>query len=133
MKSSRCFLLAFLTSAVLLSQNRDWTLSSGKVEKYTGIVVANGRIGILPDDKPFRTKSIILNNVYDKESPQGVSKILLGINFAQLGLEIDGERIDENNISDWRQTLDMKAARFTRQFTFVVFFFKQKTAYELHR
>nr|WP_297918608.1 glycoside hydrolase family 65 protein [uncultured Allomuricauda sp.] len=118
MKSSCCFLLAFLTSAVLLAQNRDWTLSSGKVEKYTGIVVANGRIGILPDDKPFRTKSIILNNVYDKESPQGVSKILLGINFAQLGLEIDGERIDENNISDWRQTLDMKAARFTTQFTF---------------
>ena len=100
------------------AQNDGWTISSGKVEKYTGIVTANGRIGILPEDKPFQTKSIILNNVYDKESPLGVSRILLGMNFAQLELEIDGELVDESNVSDWNQTLDMKTAGFTTSFTF---------------
>ncbi|MEM6895606.1 MAG: glycoside hydrolase family 65 protein [Bacteroidota bacterium] len=100
------------------AQDDDWNLSAGKVDKYTGIVAANGRIGILPEDKPFQTKSIILNNVYDKESPLGVSRILLGMNFAKLALEIDGELIDESNVSDWKQTLNMKTAGFTTSFTF---------------
>ncbi|MEL6974924.1 MAG: glycoside hydrolase family 65 protein [Bacteroidota bacterium] len=102
----------------LQAQEEGWNISSGKVDKYTGIVAANGRIGILPEDKPFQTKSIILNNVYDKESPLGVSRILLGMNFAKLALEIDGELIDENNVSDWKQTLNMKTAGFTTSFTF---------------
>ncbi|MEM8764437.1 MAG: glycoside hydrolase family 65 protein [Bacteroidota bacterium] len=100
------------------AQDDGWNLSAGKVDKYTGIVAANGRIGILPEDKPFQTKSIILNNVYDKESPLGVSRILLGMNFAKLALEIDGELIDESNVSDWKQTLNMKTAGFTTSFTF---------------
>lgn len=102
----------------IMAQEEGWNISSGKVDKYTGIVAANGRIGILPEDKPFQTKSIILNNVYDKESPLGVSRILLGMNFAKLALEIDGELIDENNVSDWKQTLNMKTAGFTTSFTF---------------
>ncbi|MEM9076640.1 MAG: glycoside hydrolase family 65 protein [Bacteroidota bacterium] len=111
------------------AQNDGWTISSGKVEKYTGIVTANGRIGILPADKPFQTKSIILNNVYDKESPLGVSKILLGMNFAKLEVEIDGEIIDESNVSNWQQTLDMKTAAFTTSFTFKD---KAKVAYTIY-
>ncbi|PRX55513.1 glycosyl hydrolase family 95 catalytic domain-containing protein [Flagellimonas meridianipacifica] len=118
MKSIFCLYVSFLATLSLFSQNDGWTISSEKVEKYTGIVTANGRIGILPEDKPFQTKSIILNNVYDKESPLGVSKILLGMNFAQLELEIDGELIEERNVSDWNQTLDMKTAGFTTSFTF---------------
>ncbi|AWX45602.1 Alpha,alpha-trehalose phosphorylase [Flagellimonas maritima] len=119
MKNSICAFLALLLSILNLSGQKDgWKITSEKVEKYTGIVTANGRIGILPEDKPFKTKSIILNNVYDKESPLGVSKILLGINFANLDVEIDGEEINGNNISGWSQTLDMKTAGFTTNFTF---------------
>nr|WP_298997709.1 glycoside hydrolase family 65 protein [uncultured Allomuricauda sp.] len=118
MKSITSLLLSFLMASSLVAQNDGWTISSGKVEKYTGIVTANGRIGILPEDRPFKTKSIILNNVYDKESPLGVSRILLGMNFAQLELEIDGELVDESNVSDWNQTLNMKTAGFTTSFTF---------------
>ena len=95
-----------------------WTLSTGKVDKYTGIVAANGRIGILPEDKPFEVRSIILNNVFDKETQLGVSKILLGMNFGNLEMEIDGEKISENNISNWMQTLNMKEAAFTTTFNF---------------
>ncbi len=117
MKTKAAF-LSMLFCFALQAQETGWTISSGKVEKYTGIVTANGRIGILPEDKPFQTKSIILNNVYDKESPLGVSKILLGMNFANLDLEIDGEKITEENISDFEQVLDMKTAAFTTSFNF---------------
>ncbi|NHF61335.1 glycoside hydrolase family 65 protein [Flavobacteriaceae bacterium TP-CH-4] len=110
--------LLFLLSAIGTAQEDGWTISSGKVDQYTGIVAANGRIGILPEDKPFQTKSIILNNVYDKESPLGVSKILLGMNFANLDMEVDGELVTKDNISDFRQELDMKTAAFTTSFTF---------------
>lgn len=95
-----------------------WTLSSGKVDQYTGIVTANGRIGILPEDRPFEVRSIILNNVYDKESALGVSKILLGMNFGNMDMEIDGEKITEANVSNWLQTLNMKEAAFITSFDF---------------
>jgi trehalose/maltose hydrolase-like predicted phosphorylase len=111
------FLLLFAIGA-LNAQEQGWTIASGKVAQYTGIVTANGRIGILPEDKPFQTQSIILNNVYDKESPLGVSKILLGMNFANLDMTLDGELITENNISDFKQELDMRTAAFTTSFNF---------------
>ncbi len=109
----------FMTvSTTLFAQQDGWTISSGKVEKYTGVVTANGRIGILPEDRPFECRSVIMNNVYDKESPLGVSRILLGMNFANLDVSIDGELITENNVTDFRQSLDMKTAAFTTSFTF---------------
>lgn len=111
-------ILAFSTTFFCQSQNDGWTISTGKVEQYTGIVVANGRIGILPEDKPFEVRSVILNNVYEKESHLGVSKILMGMNFGNLDMEIDGEKITENNISNWLQTLNMKEASFTTSFNF---------------
>ncbi len=118
MKNTCCVLFTLLMGVSILAQEDGWSISSKKVEKYTGIVTANGRIGILPEDKPFQTKSIILNNVYDKESPLGVSRILLGMNFANLEVEIDGEKVTEEHVSNWQQTLNMKTAGFTTSFTF---------------
>lgn len=114
------FLTLILISTTLWSQSPGdpWSISSGKVDAYTGIVAANGRIGILPEDKPFEVRSIILNNVYDKESQLGVSKILLGMNFGNLEMEIDGVKITETNVSNWKQTLNMKEAAFTTSFDF---------------
>ena len=100
------------------TNNQGWTITVGKSNPYTGVVAANGRIGILPTDKPFRTQFIILNNVYDKESPLGVSKILLGMNFGNLDLFIDGEQITEDTINGWQQTLNMKKGSFTTSFEF---------------
>lgn len=119
-QSFKLFINLFALAFTLFSQAQSdgWSVSSGKVDQYTGIVSANGRIGILPADKPFEVKSIILNNVYDKESNLGVSKILLGMNFGNLEISIDGERITEANISNWKQTLNMKDAAFTSTFSF---------------
>lgn len=113
------FVLLILVLPLAVAAQDGWTISSGKVEQYTGIVTANGRIGILPEDKPFQTRSVILNNVYDKESPLGVSKILLGMNFANLEMEIDGELVSEANITEFKQELNLKTAAFSTSFRFL--------------
>lgn len=114
----KLLLLLLFSHLILYAQNEGWNLSTTSNKDYTGIVLANGRIGILPSPEPFEVKQIILNNVYDKESPLGVSRILEGMNFGNLELEIDGERITSQNIKDWKQTLHMKEASFTTTFIF---------------
>ncbi len=111
-------LVFFLFLSKSFSQSQDWEISVSNYEQYTGIVAANGRIGILPSAQIFQTDKIILNNVYDKESVLGVSKILLGMNFGNLQVEINGDKLDNSKISDWRQTMNMKEARLITSFTY---------------
>ena len=66
----------------------------------------------------FKLIKSYLNNVYDKDSPLGVSKILLGMNFGNLDLFINGEKLDNTKISNWKQTIHMKEARFTTSFNY---------------
>ena len=110
------FLLCFVSFT--FSQNDGWHISTSETDNYTGIVVANGRIGILPSAKPFGVKQIILNNVYEKASELGVSRILKGMNFGNLDMEIDGEKVTASNISNWSQTLMLKEAGFKTSFKF---------------
>ncbi len=110
--------ILIISGIQVYSQNDEWNISTTDNSNYTGIVVANGRIGILPSKHLFKTEQIILNNVYDKESPLGVSRILLGMNFQNIQIEINGEEIEEDHISNWSQRLDMKKAAFTTQFTY---------------
>lgn len=108
----------FFITISITAQTNGWTLSTSNNQNYTGIVSANGRIGILPSSKIFETDKIILNNVYDKESPLGVSRILLGMNFGNLDLYINNTKLTNENISNWKQVLDMKEASFTTTFTY---------------
>lgn len=117
MKTAISILFSLFTT-LLAAQNDGWHISTTQNTNYTGIVVSNGQLGILPSEKILQTKQIILNNVYDKESPLGVSRILLGINFQNLSLEIDGEKVNDENVSNWSQTLNMRDASFTTRFDF---------------
>ncbi|WP_299898233.1 glycoside hydrolase family 65 protein [uncultured Aquimarina sp.] len=121
LKNSKAFLTQFVCFFMTISiaaQIDGWTISTTDNKNYTGIVSANGRIGILPSSKIFETDKIILNNVYDKESPLGVSRILLGMNFGNLELYINNTKLTNENISNWKQTLNMKDASFTTTFTY---------------
>ncbi len=96
------------------NQNGDeWNIVSNSYSNYTGISVANGRIGLLPSEEAGKTKAIILNHVFDKESKYGVSKVLLGINFANLEIVIAGDTLKNSNCFNWEQKLDLKTAAFT--------------------
>jgi len=57
-----------------------WKIRATDPTNYVGIALSNGRIGMVPSTEPFKVKSIILNNVYDRAAANDVSKILEGIN-----------------------------------------------------
>jgi len=111
---AQLLLLFILFGNSLFAQVKsEWMIEAKDFSNYTGISVANGRIGILPSAEPGKTKSIILNNVYDKESEFGVSKVLLGINFANLQIVVDQDTLSFANCFNWKQVLNMKTASFT--------------------
>lgn len=116
--SSFLFILANFNCYCQNKNNEGWSITATSNENYVGITVANGRIGILPSSNPFKVESIILNNVYEKESELGVSKIVKAPNFMDFEMYVDGELITSENISNWSQTLNMKEASFTTNFTF---------------
>ncbi len=111
-------LCSSLCSSMLNAQNDGWHISTTDNSEYTGIAIANGRIGMLTSSKPLEIQHIVLNNVYDVDPELKVSQILHGMNFGNLDMYIDGEKIIAENISNWQQTMDMKRAAFTTTFNF---------------
>ena len=113
-------LLIFIlfVSTLLSAQNDGWNISTNNNTNYTGIAIANGRIGMLSSPKPLEIQHVVLNNVYDVDPNLKVSQILHGMNFGNLDMYIDGEKITENNINNWQQTMNMKSAAFTTTFDF---------------
>lgn len=111
-------LFFILSSSYLTAQNNGWQISTKESSDYTGIAIANGRIGMLTSSKPFQIQHIVLNNVYDVDPNLKVSQILHGMNFGNLDMYIDGKKVTEDNISNWQQTMDMKSAALTTSFEF---------------
>lgn len=97
-------------------QHDGWNISTQQKENYTGIVVANGRLGLLPSSKIFGLEQVLLNNVYEKENELGVSKIVKGMNFGNLEMSLNGTKLDYQNTGNWSQTLHMKEASFSTSF-----------------
>lgn len=107
-----------MSSFILGAQNDGWHITTTDNTDYTGIAIANGRIGILTSDKPLEVQHVVLNNVYDVDPAMKVSQVLHGMNFGNLDMYIDGEKISDRNISKWTQTMDMKEAALTTSFEF---------------
>lgn len=99
-------------------QGDGWNISTTDKSDYTGIAISNGRIGILTSEKPLQVQHIVLNNVYDMDPVAKVSRVLHGMNYGNLDIYIDDEKVTEENISNWSQNLNMKEAAFTTTFTF---------------
>jgi trehalose/maltose hydrolase-like predicted phosphorylase len=111
-------LVVFISSSIITAQNDGWHINTKDNSDYTGIAIANGRIGMLTSSKPLQIQHVVLNNVYDVDPNLKVSQILHGMNFGNLDMYIDGEKITEDNISNWQQTMDMKNAAFTTEFNY---------------
>lgn len=111
-------ILLCISNSIIMAQNDGWHISTNENLDYTGIAIANGRIGMLSSSKPLQIQHIVLNNVYDVDPNLKVSQILHGMNFGNLDMYIDGEKITANNITNWQQTMDMKNAAFTTTFNF---------------
>ena len=111
-------LLLICLSVHLAAQNDAWHISTTNNTDYTGISVANGRIGMLSSSKPLEIQHIVLNDVYDVDPKYKVSQIVHGMNFGNLDLYINDAKISEKNISNWSQTLDLKNAALTTSFNY---------------
>ena len=113
------FLLILLTAGASLSYALDkgWVIeaTSGDYD-YVGAPVANGGIGILPWREPFSIRHVVLNHVMDVVK-YDVPGTLLGINPFVLGMSVDGQRVSLDNISGWKQTVDMRRATHITAFT----------------
>lgn len=94
-----------------------WTITADDYDgEYTGIPVANGRIGILPWRQPGDVRHVMLNHVFDFPADGEVNRALRGVNPLKLNLYVDGSEITDKEISRWRQTLDMRHAHHITSF-----------------
>jgi trehalose/maltose hydrolase-like predicted phosphorylase len=118
--NSKLILFLFFVTTTLFSQSKSdaWNLHATSRENYFGVAMANGQIGIVTDDTPLKTKEIILNGVYEASPENGISRIVRGIEFLNLHLNVNGQEIKSDNISNWSQKVSMKEGLSTTSFTF---------------
>ncbi len=120
-RSTAWLILVLLVASLrsLFGQSRDWTVEADGLGtgKYYGVTVANGMIGLVSSPSPLRVKDVVLNGVYDHYQRGRVSNILKSFNHANMNLEVDGQRVNEGNISSYKQLLDMKTASLITTFT----------------
>lgn len=114
-----CFLLlVFFFVQIVKGEDADlWQLHASDINApYVGAPMANGGIGILPWKEPFSVRQVILNHVFDTDGPQGVSRVLKGINPFLLSMDVDGKKVDAECIANWSQCVDMKEATHNSRF-----------------
>jgi trehalose/maltose hydrolase-like predicted phosphorylase len=104
------------------SAQDQWIIKADKIDpaNYYGITVANGMIGIVSSPEPFKVKNVVLAGAYDLYGRGRVSNFLNSFNLLNMYLEINGKRISEGNISNFKQELDMAHAAFTTTFDMVM-------------
>jgi protein-glucosylgalactosylhydroxylysine glucosidase len=120
---ARIGLLGLISSTLLTSlfaQTNDWQIVAKDINpaNYYGITVANGMIGLVSSPEPMKVKDVVLNGAFDTYGRGRVSNILKVFNFANMNLDVDGQRIGPKTISNYRQTLDMQKAALTTTFDY---------------
>ena len=99
-------------------KNSGWHIVADDIDpnEYYGVTVANGMVGIVSSPQPMKVKDVVLIGVYDTYQRGRVSNILKTFNPVDMEIDIDGRRMGRQDISDYRQTLDMKKATLTTTF-----------------
>ncbi len=92
-----------------------WHIQAQQIDanRYFGVTVANGMIGLVSSPEPMRVNDVVLNGVYDYYQRGRVSNILKTFNHINMNLDVDGRRMGRGDISNYAQTLDMQKAALT--------------------
>lgn len=95
-----------------------WQLAATTIDpaNYFGVTVANGMVGLVSSAQPMQVQDVILNGVYDRYQRGRVENILKVFNHLNLWLDVDGQRVTGQTISNYAQTLDMKTATLITTF-----------------
>lgn len=112
------YLICSYPAAAQQSQIDIWRLTAQHPDPlhYYGVTVANGVLGIVSAPDPLRVKEIVLNGAYDQYGRGRVSNLLRTFSFANVELSINGQPVDGQHVSHFRQELDMHRAVFTSYF-----------------
>jgi trehalose/maltose hydrolase-like predicted phosphorylase len=111
------FTIFCLTNGFAQSIN-PWKLEAKNwdTKNYYGVTVANGMVGIVSAQEPFKVKDVVLAGAYDLYGRGRVSNFLRSFNLLNMQVSINGEQINANNTQNIVQSLDMKNASFTTSF-----------------
>ncbi len=117
----RLIFISWLGLLVQFSHAQDpWKINASNIDpsKYYGITVANGVIGIVSSPEPFKVRDVVLAGAYDLYGRGRVSNFLKSFNLLNMYLEVDGSRINAQNVSGMKQELNMQNAAFNSSFDF---------------
>ncbi|MDP4212255.1 MAG: glycoside hydrolase family 65 protein [Bacteroidota bacterium] len=115
-----CLILCFFSSG--FAQNIDpWVISASSVNPagYYGVTVANGMIGIVSSPEPFKVKDVVLAGAYDEYGRGRVSNFLRSFNLLNMRFSVDGQDLGAKDVTDMKQSLDMRHASFTCSFNYL--------------
>ncbi len=109
-----------LLPALAQPTDNEWQIVGKNINpaNYYGITVANGMIGLVSSPEPMKVKDVVLNGAFDTYGRGRVSNILKVFNFANMNLDVDGRRLGPKDITNYRQTLDMKGASLATTFDY---------------
>src|SRR6478752_9363168 len=114
-------LLLFTIHYSLFTFSQDpWIIRADKVNPsaYYGITVANGMIGIVSSPEVFKVKDVVLAGAYDLYGRGRVSNFIRSFNLLNMNMQIDGKILDNGNVTNMKQSLDMRHANFTVSFDY---------------
>lgn len=118
MKNAFILLLLFVSHQAFSQSADPWLIEAKSInpDKYYGVTVANGMIGLVSSPQAMKVKDVVLNGVYDYYERGRVSNILKTFNHVNMNLDVDGQRVSQKDISNYHQVLDMKKAALTTTF-----------------
>jgi protein-glucosylgalactosylhydroxylysine glucosidase len=118
MRALTIILFSLLPFFAMSQQDQGWLIEADGIDanNYYGVTVANGIVGLVSSPEPMKVKDVVLNGVYDYYQRGRVSNILKTFNHINMNLDVDGQRIGQRDISNYRQTLDMKKASLSTTF-----------------
>ena len=105
--------MTILGLAISAMAQDGWVMEVTSRDNYNGATMANGRIGVVTDDRPFTAREIFLAGVFDKEGWNGVSRIARGPVFLNMELTVDGQNVTDKDFSEWNQVFDIRNAQLT--------------------
>jgi len=108
------FFIFFFIIISLTAQAQDpWILKADNVNgRYYGETVANGAVGIVTSNTPFKIQDVVLAGAYDLYGRGRVSNFLKDFNLLNMRFQIDGAL----NVSGMTQQLNMRNGCFTTTF-----------------
>lgn len=113
-------LFPFLGVSAQVTSSEGWTLKAENFinEKYYGVTSANGMIGLVSTQEPFRVGETVLAGVYDYYGRGRVLNFLPNICPINLEVKLGGTKLNKKNVSSYTQTLDMKSGEFIGEMDF---------------